>query len=243
MIPISCQATTVPQFILAYLALACASLLIVLRIIAIWNRNRVVAAIAIGLWITNISFLIQGVIRFRSELVSDELGCEVVRVDGIQLSTIVALVTDVVLLLIMLFGVFRLRRHGGGTTALGQLLWNQGVIWLFLATVAEVTPVVFICLNLNDPLNLVFQVPWMITMTIVATRMYRSLSDFGSSDISHKILPTGGRTMSGTNGAPTAPVAAHIEHEQCPTPQTKYGHSYINMDKETPCPGHRTDWL
>ncbi|KAH9977428.1 hypothetical protein BJV74DRAFT_154799 [Russula compacta] len=177
------KATIVPQFILAYLALACASLLIVLRIIAIWNMSRVVGAIAIGLWITNISFLIQGVIRFRAQYVSDEFGCELVRIDGIQLSTIVALVTDVVLLLIMLFGVFRLRRHDDGTMALGQLLWNQGIIWLILATAAEVTPVVFIYLNLNEPFDLLFQMPWMITMTIAATRMYRSLSDFGSSDM------------------------------------------------------------
>ena len=52
-----------------------------------------------------------------------------VRIDGIRLGTIVALVTDVALLLIMLFGVFRLRRDGGGMMALGQLLWNQvGVV-------------------------------------------------------------------------------------------------------------------
>ncbi|KAH9977430.1 hypothetical protein BJV74DRAFT_154989 [Russula compacta] len=237
---ISCHATIVSQLILAYLALACASFLIVLRIIAIWNMSRVVGAIAIGLWITNILFLIQGVIRFRAEQVSNGVGCEVVQIDGIQLSTIVALVTDVVLLLIMLFGVFRLRRDGCGTMALGRLLWNQGVIWLLLATVAEVTPVVFICLNLNDPFNLMFQAPWMITMTIAATRMYRSLSDFGSSDISHQILPISGRTMSGTQVTPTAPmpitgiqVAGHMDHEQYTTPRTSYYDSYINVDKET----------
>ncbi|KAH9977433.1 hypothetical protein BJV74DRAFT_953545 [Russula compacta] len=258
--PINCQAIIVPQFTFAYLALASASFLIVLRMyvfhndslplssqilidapsIAIWNMSRVVGAVAIGVWITNIAFLIQGVIRFRAEWVSDEVGCEVVQIEGIQLSTIAALVTDVVLLLIMLFGVFRLRRDGGGTMALGRLLWNQGIIWLFLATVAEVTPVVLIYLNLNDPFNLMFQSPWIITMTIVATRMYRSLSDFGSSDISHNILPISDRTMSGTKVTPTAPmplngirVAVHMDHEQYPVPQTSYYNSYINMDKET----------
>ncbi|KAI0299462.1 hypothetical protein BC826DRAFT_33233 [Russula brevipes] len=37
--------------------------------------------------------------------------------------------------------------------ALGHLLWKQGVIWLLLATVAEVPPTMFVFLNLNDPLN------------------------------------------------------------------------------------------
>jgi hypothetical protein len=36
---------------------------------------------------------------------------------------IVTLVTDIVLLLMMLVGLFRLRRYGAGT--LGQLLWKQ----------------------------------------------------------------------------------------------------------------------
>ena len=70
-----------------------------------------------------------------------------------------------------------------------------------------------------------FQVPWVITMSIAATRMYRSLSDFLSSDMyaihfrlcscsllivlalchdsSQKFLPTSGRT----SGAPAAPIS------------------------------------
>ena len=28
--------------------------------IAIWNKNRVVAAISLGVWVTNIAFIIQG---------------------------------------------------------------------------------------------------------------------------------------------------------------------------------------
>lgn len=74
---------------------------------------------------------------------------------------IVTLITDIILLLIMLIGLLRLRRYGVGTFGLGQLLWKQvgiskcgssgssfanavykGVIWLFIATIAEVTPVV-----------------------------------------------------------------------------------------------------
>jgi hypothetical protein len=61
----------------------------------------------------------------------------------------------------VLIGLLRLRRYGVGTFGLGQLLWKQvgisgsrgssfadafpvskGVIWLFVATFAEVTPAV-----------------------------------------------------------------------------------------------------
>ena len=71
-------------------------------------------------------------------------------------------VTDIVLLLIMLVGLLRLRRHGGGTFGVTHLLWKQvwwqlspqvlssidtysfhkGICWLLLATAAGVPPAV-----------------------------------------------------------------------------------------------------
>jgi len=54
-------------------------------------------------------------------------------------------------------------------------------VWFILATVAEVPPAVLIILNLNGPLNLICQLPAVITMTIAATRMYRSLTNFSTS--------------------------------------------------------------
>jgi len=61
----------------------------------------------------------------------------------------------------------------------------KGVLWLFLATAAEVPPAVFILLNLNAPLAIMFILPAWITMAIAATRMHRLLVEFasGSTDI------------------------------------------------------------
>jgi len=39
---------------------ASSSVLMILRIIAIWNRNKVVVALATILWVVNVSFLIYG---------------------------------------------------------------------------------------------------------------------------------------------------------------------------------------
>ncbi|KAN0118718.1 hypothetical protein V8E52_004829 [Russula decolorans] len=227
MTQINCQVTINLQFIFAYLAFATSSLLIVLRIIAIWDRKRIIVAFAAGLWGINVAFLIQGVLRFRSSWQVDNLfdGC-VHYLDSIRLSTIVTFATDIILLLIMLFGLYRLRRHGGSPMALGRLLWNQGIAWFLLAVATELTPTVFIILNLNQTLDLMFLVPWMIAMSIAATRMYRSLSDFLSSDVSQNIPPTTGRTALESNGTSTAPVlftgvqvAVHTTHEQRSTLQ------------------------
>ncbi|KAH9041756.1 hypothetical protein EDB85DRAFT_1920270, partial [Lactarius pseudohatsudake] len=49
---------------------------------------------------------------------------------------------------------------------------------MIIVTVAEAPITVFILLNLNDPMNLMFQLPALITMTIGASRVYRGLSDY-----------------------------------------------------------------
>jgi len=220
--PINCQTTMRFQFILAYLTLVSSSLLIVLRIIAIWDKNRIIIAVAFGMWGTNVVFLIQGVFGFHATWGNEN--CAVTDLESIRLSTIVALVTDIILLSIMLIGLSHMRHHGGGTMALGRLLWNQGVIWLVVSVVAELTPTVFICLDLNEPFNLVFQIPWVITMSIAATRMYRSLSEFMSSNISQKTLPTSGRTALQTDDT----SMAHAQHS---VPQANRPGS--NMDEQS----------
>ncbi|KAH9984831.1 hypothetical protein BJV77DRAFT_1035671 [Russula vinacea] len=200
---IDCQLWITFELIFGYLSFVTASLLIVLRVIAIWNKDRVVVAIAFGVWVTNIGFLIQGTARLGAEW---QGRCVLDHTESNKPNIIVTLVTDIVLLLMMLVGLFRLRRYGAGT--LGQLLWKQGVIWLFLATIAEVTPVVFISLDLNDPFNLMFQIPSMTIMSIAATRMYRSLADF-ASESTEVFLDT----------PQTVPRSKSTAHVSIPSPQ------------------------
>jgi hypothetical protein len=91
------------------------------------------------------------------------LDCIVLNTEKNKPSIIATLITDIVLLLIMLIGLLRLLHDSGGSFALGRLLWKQvgsgrshfavsqftylfplpkGVIWLLIATVAEVPPTV-----------------------------------------------------------------------------------------------------
>ncbi|KAN0141808.1 hypothetical protein V8E53_000270 [Lactarius tabidus] len=178
--PINCQLWIVFESIFAYFALAAASALIVLRVIAIWNRNKIAMAIAICAWCTNVAFLIHGVTQLYARWVPAQSYCEIQDTEKSNKNTIATLVSDVVLLLTMLAGLLRLRRDGT-MLGMGQLLWKQGLVWLFVATIAEVPPAVFISLNLNYPLNLMFQIPALIVLTIAATRMHRSLTDFTHS--------------------------------------------------------------
>ena len=90
--------------------------------------------------------------------------CLIVNLHISELNILVTLVTDIILLLIMFFGLLRLGYHERCAFGLGRLMWKQvgywcfslavvfsaymgvrihkGVIWLLVATIAEVLPAV-----------------------------------------------------------------------------------------------------
>jgi len=205
----SCHVLITSQFAFAYLSLVTASLLIIFRIIAIWNKNRLVVRTAITVWATNVSLvIILGIVRIRSTWDPALQLCIVLNTEKNKPSIIATLITDIILLLIVLIGLLRLLRDCGGSFALGRLLWKQGVIWLLIATVAEVPPMVFIILNLNDTLNLMFQFPSVTAMSIAATRIYRNLADFvhEPADISIDNLQIRDGKTTKTKRKPSAPT-------------------------------------
>jgi len=192
--PINCQVWVTLNFVFAYLSLACSSLLVVFRVIAIWDKNKYVVALVACVWGTNVICLSEGISRIRSGWNTDQNNCVILNMESNKHTIVVVFVTDIVLLLTMLVGLFRLRRRGGGTFELGRLLWKQGLIWLLIGTAAELTPVLFISLYLNDALNVMFLMPSLLTMSIAATRMYRSLTDFCSSVLVSDNNPKSDRT-------------------------------------------------
>ncbi|KAH9995921.1 hypothetical protein BJV74DRAFT_300582 [Russula compacta] len=149
--PFNCEVEVLFEFLFGYLAMASASLLIVLRVIAIWNWKKVIIAIAAGAWVTNLSFLIHNIAQIRAIWVPAgiHLGCTVLNIQSTKLNIIVTLCTDIILLIVLFTALLRHRLYKRESSSLGHLLWKQGLIWLLIATVAEVPPAVFICLNLN----------------------------------------------------------------------------------------------
>ncbi|KAH9962345.1 hypothetical protein BC827DRAFT_1197781 [Russula dissimulans] len=176
--PINCKIWTVFEAVFAHTTFSISSLLILLRVIAIWNKNKFIVAFSATVWVANTALLIRGIVRTHSQWEPIQNSCKSPDIESNRLTFIAVLVSDVTLLVTMFIGLLRLRQRGGGRFGLGRLLWKQGIIYLFVATTAEVVPVVFLCLNLNDAFDLMFIAPSVTTMSIAATRMYRSLADF-----------------------------------------------------------------
>ncbi|KAH9026034.1 hypothetical protein EDB85DRAFT_196628 [Lactarius pseudohatsudake] len=176
---VNCQAFVIFVFLFSHLSLACAEALIVMRIAAIWGLNKIAISIASAAWLADAGTLIHGVVVLHGTWSRDlPVGaCIITNTVETRTNIIVSFVTDLVLLALMLTGLLRwdnARRKGG----IWWLLFTQGVAWMIIVTVAEAPITVLILLNLNDPMNLMFQLPSLVAMTIGASRVYRGLSDY-----------------------------------------------------------------
>jgi len=232
--PINCQAWVIFEVLFAYIAIAGASMLLVLRTIAIWNRDKIVYTIVVCIWSTNVSFLIHSIVQIRSSWEPVLNTCSVLNTDSSKYNIPITLATDVILFFTMLIGLFRLRL-GVGTSVLGRVLWTQGVIWFLLATMVQLPAAVLILLDLNPPLNLMFQTPAMVTLIIAATRMYRALTDFCSPDISQDIPQT--RVVSSTQQMSPrffpmkrVEVVTHTDSGQYPESQASHYDLHASTD-------------
>jgi len=174
--PINCKSWLQSVFFFAYLAFVFASALIVLRIIAIWEKNLVITTISITAWLVNITFYIRSIARANAVWDQTANTCVILNTKHCIEPITSTLVEDFILLMLMLSG---LRRYGeAGMFGLWRFLYYQGLFWLALVTLAEIPPTVFIMLDLNDYLNLMFQVPELIMMAVGASRIYRCLADY-----------------------------------------------------------------
>jgi len=152
-----------------------------------------------SVWVANVSCLIYGIVRVHGIQLPITNICVVANPTVTRLNTVVTLSSDMVLLLFMLVWLLHWRLEAGNWSSLSRLLWTQGLLWLLLATMAHLPQTVFILFNLNTPLDMMFSSPALIMLSIAATRMYRSLLNFGSHDIPMSFRPRSGSTWPENN--------------------------------------------
>jgi len=102
-----------------------------------------------------------------------------------------------------------------------------------LATIAELLPVAFLCLNLNDAFSTMFMEPTLVTMTIAATRMYRSLvtfyctDDVGRRNDSHT---SRANLVRHTHDQQEVTDGTTYNREQSPAPTRRKGVSFVDVE-------------
>ncbi|KAI0301527.1 hypothetical protein B0F90DRAFT_1816995 [Multifurca ochricompacta] len=175
---INCQAWVLLCEILALIALASGSFLIVVRISAIWERKKHIMILAASVWSVNVGFWIHYTTQSRSTWSPIGNQCLSLSTYRAQPLSIAIFVTDMILLIIMLVGLWQ--KGEFQRSSLWNLLWTQGLTWVALAAFADIPMIVVLHLNLNDPWNLMFQTGALIVLVIGSTRMHRTLTNWGA---------------------------------------------------------------
>jgi len=108
--------------------------------IAIWNRNIIVSLIAVGFWLGGLALHIRSLTIVNMTYIVIVNTCVTLHTRRGIVSALGVLVVDIVLLLTMLIGL--LRHAQKSSIGIWKLLYQQCIIWLALAFLAEIPPVV-----------------------------------------------------------------------------------------------------
>ncbi|KAH9934540.1 uncharacterized protein BXZ73DRAFT_45839 [Epithele typhae] len=215
---INCQALYTFNQITGQAASGLASINLSIRTIALWqNDKRVVIPIVIiilGHW----SLILQGVTVTATW--QDGVGCVVGGVNNTILAAtfIYSMCFDLVILSVSMYKLVVSARTG--RSQLMSLLFQDGLMYFFIAFLSNMLAVVFILLNLNAILSVIFNIPAAIFSTIVACRAVRRLNNFAtkgpeifsSTGHSFRAAPTAGNVV-----APTKSDLHHGVHVQMQT--------------------------
>ncbi|OBZ76247.1 hypothetical protein A0H81_02956 [Grifola frondosa] len=179
---VNCQVGLRAILFLDYLCLVLSSLLIVIRVIAIWNWNQYVIAVVTLVYCADIAGMIYGnVMGVDSAWDPVTHSCQQLNDSNNKATMGIAFDSDILLLILTFVGVWRQR----GSGRLWKFIYRQGVIWIIIATIFYIPNVVLICLELNAMTNLMFSTPVYVALTICATRMQMSLYEHTSTDYIH----------------------------------------------------------
>ncbi|KAI0047549.1 hypothetical protein FA95DRAFT_1678996 [Auriscalpium vulgare] len=176
---IDCKSWVFTAWLLASIGPLLLSILVILRIIAIWERNKYVLVFSAVATMANLAFLLKGLISSKAVWNPAVDVCAMIDPLGRRSFIYGMFTTDVILLALMFFGLLRWRPMGqrGGVF---ELLYHQGFMWMFVLAGAHIPPMVMYGLDIDDPWNITFTVSATFLTTIGATRLYRGLLDYSS---------------------------------------------------------------
>ncbi|OBZ76360.1 hypothetical protein A0H81_02912 [Grifola frondosa] len=128
-------------------------------------------------FLVNVGCLLYGTVTDGSTEWSPTYGaCLPLHTEQYKMNAFVSFTADVSMLTVMLVGIW----INAGTGSLSSLVYRQGLIWFVVAVLFYIPSVVLFVLDLNAPMNMLFETPLYVAMTISATRMHRGLHEYAN---------------------------------------------------------------
>jgi len=180
---VNCQAWISTAFTFPLLELELALVLIVIRVIAIWECSNTIISLTTAALSAHSGvsiYLLSGIHSFYDPGPTYR-GC-VVSAPRLRLllMSITTIMLYAFLLVAMLVGLLRYRR--ARSFRLWHMLKKQGWILFALAVAAEVPTLMLVLLNINPSYNLLLQIPRVVIASIGTTYMFRVLARYRSND-------------------------------------------------------------
>lgn len=182
---INCQALYTFNQLSGDAAVGLASINLSIRTTAIWAHNKYIIVLLILIILGHWSLILQGV-QLKAEWVNG-VGCVITQTNNKILAAIFiySMCFDLTVLLLNTYKLLKLNAHQKvsemfGRSRLTHMMWSDGLVYFFIAFLANLVATIFLILNLNQIMDVIFNVPAAIASTIAACRIVRRLANFGS---------------------------------------------------------------
>ncbi|KAH7912384.1 hypothetical protein BJ138DRAFT_1125298 [Hygrophoropsis aurantiaca] len=161
-------------------AVGLASINLSLRTVAIWSQNKYIIALLCLIVLGHWSLILQGVLLTAAWVPG--VGCAIIKSNNTVLAAtfIYSMCFD---LIVMCLSAYKLawapRRTGAtGQSTLVRMIFADGLIYFFIAFLANLLATTFMVMSLNAVMGIIFNVPAAIASTIVASRVVRRLTNY-----------------------------------------------------------------
>jgi len=237
---INCQALYTINAVNGNSAIGFASINLAIRTIAVWLQNRYIIIILVVLILGHWAVIYHGVL-ITAEWSPTESACVITHIsnDAVAAVYIYSMAFDA---LVLALNGYKLLKTGlalkgatgaDATSKLGRLIFTDGLIYFIIAFLSNLIATVFMILNLNQLMNVMFSVPAAVISTIVASRAVRRLSNFvkQNSTPTETQISRFGNTNHGRHRDGHAPSVGLASLG--PTGVNSVGEVHVKMDKFT----------
>ncbi|KAH9947454.1 hypothetical protein B0H21DRAFT_334771 [Amylocystis lapponica] len=151
-----------------------ASINLSIRTMAVWHQNLYITIPLVIIILGHWSIILQGVLLEAVWVPGS--GCAITKTNNSLLAAtfIYSMAFDAV---VTILNIVKLLPRAG-SSQLVRLLFHDGLIYFVIAFVVNLCATIFMALNLNSVMNVIFNVPAAVVSTIMASRLVRRLSNF-----------------------------------------------------------------
>lgn len=173
---VNCQALYIFDQVFGNAAIGFASINLSLRTIAVWSQSVYIVVPLVFIILGHWSLLLHGLLISAAW---EEGACVITKTDNKVLAATFIYSMGFDLLVLCLTG-YKLLFPRSGRSKLVKMIFGDGLIFFIVAFVANLIATIFMVLNLNAVMSIIFNVPAAIASTIVASRAVRRLTNFTS---------------------------------------------------------------